>query len=280
MSKLFNPDYLLSLCKKYSLTPSKKYGQNYLLDEQVIASMLEAGSVSSGDTVVEVGPGFGVLTIPLVEKAGTVISYEIEKKIAPYWEAKRDQYKNLTVVWGNVLHSFEPPPVPYKVIANLPYQITSAVIRLFLELDIPPTVLVCMVQKEVAERICAQAGDLSLLALSVQLYATPTITAQVPKTSFWPVPAVDSAVITLTPHQKPLIAKKDSDFFFTLVKAGFAQRRKLLIKNLLPVVGKKHKGEVQDIFVELGIPLEARAQEVSMEDWILLAKRLSTYTKL
>ncbi len=280
MSKLFNPDYLNSLCKKYSLTPSKKYGQNYLLDEQVIAHMLEAGNVSSKDTVIEVGPGFGVLTIPLLEKAGTVVSYEIEKKIAPYWEAKRDQYKNLTVVWGNVLHSFEAPGVPYKVIANLPYQITSAVIRLFLELDTPPTILVCMVQKEVAERICAEAGDLSLLALSVQLYATPTITAQVPKTSFWPVPAVDSAVITLIPHKKPLITKGENEFFFTLVKAGFAQRRKLLIKNLLPVVGKKHKGEVQDIFVELGIPLEARAQEVSTEDWILLAKRLSTYTKL
>src|SRR6266403_3193049 len=148
MEKLFNPDYLLSLCKKYGLTPSKQYGQNYLLDKEVIQAMVEAGGITSKDTVVEVGPGFGVLTFALTEVAKEVVSYEIEKKLEPYWDSMQQAHPNLTVNWGNALKTFVPPAGPYKVAANLPYQITSAVIRLFLEAKHTPATIVCMVQKE------------------------------------------------------------------------------------------------------------------------------------
>lgn len=260
----------MSLCKKFGLTPSKQYGQNYLLEESVIEAMLEAAKVSKTDTVVEVGPGFGVLTLPLVERAGQVISFEIEKKIAPYWEALITNRKlaNLTMVWGNVLRSFEDQAVatPYKVVANLPYQITSAVIRVFLETPVPPTDIVCMVQKEVAERMCAQPGDMSVLALSVQYYATPSMVQVVPRAAFWPVPAVDSAVIHLK-LDKPAIDREVTERFFTLVKWGFAQKRKVLFNNLLPNIGKNRKAELDAIFKQLNLSLTVRAQELSLEQW-------------
>ncbi len=276
MEKLYNPDYLLSLCKKYGLTPSKQYGQNYLLDSEVIASMLEAAKIGSDDLVVEVGPGFGVLTLPLVETAKQVISYEIEKKLAPYWGNLQNNHPNLTVEWGNALKTFVPPSGPYKVVANLPYQITSAVIRLFLEAKQTPEVIVTMVQKEVAERICAKPGDMSLLAISVQYFGTPTLVRVVSRSLFWPSPAVDSAVISITPHA---VDRTNEKWFFDVVKAGFAQRRKFLIKNLLPLAGKKNKPEVELLFKKIGLTLEARAQELSMDQWKELVSGLSTYAQ-
>lgn len=276
MSKLFNPDYLLSLCKKYGLTPSKQYGQNYLLDSEVIAAMIDAAKICPDDLVVEVGPGFGVLTLPLVDVAKEVVSYEIEKKLAPYWEKLQKDRPNLTVNWGNALKTFVPPTKPYKVAANLPYQITSAVIRLFLEASLTPQVIVCMVQKEVAERICAKPGDMSLLAISVQYFGTPTLVRVVPRSSFWPSPAVDSAIISVKPHA---VDRTNEKWFFDVVKAGFAQRRKFLIKNLLPLVGKKNKPEVELLFQKIGLTPEARAQELSMDQWQELVKGLSTYAQ-
>ena len=274
MASLTNPDYLLSLCKKFGLTPSKKYGQNYLLDPEVITTLLEAGEVTKNDTIVEVGSGFGVLTLPLAERAGKVISFEIEKKLAPYWQEliKKRTVNNLEIRWGNVLRSFDALQISssYKVLANLPYQITSAVIRLFLEAPSKPEVIVCMVQKEVAERICAKPGNLSVLALSVQYYAIPKLVAVVPRSSFWPSPAVDSAVICLRPHRE-----KPNDvftaLFFRLIKRGFAQKRKLLFKNLLPYAPKQRAKELAECLAEVGISPTARAQEVSLEHWKKLA---------
>ncbi|MFH2018754.1 MAG: rRNA adenine dimethyltransferase family protein, partial [bacterium] len=214
--KLFNPDYLYHLCQKYKLSPSKKYGQNFLIDPEPIAKMIEAAEIKKKDTVVEIGPGFGVLTFALVEKAGKVVAFEIEKKLKPYWdtachhldtachpEAKttcpdsvRKDLPRLEIVWGNVLKEFSADVIVkserrlpafggkqsnpqqrdcrvaallamtrYKVIANLPYQITSNVIRIFLEAKNPPELMVLMVQKEVAERICAKPGQMSLLSV-------------------------------------------------------------------------------------------------------------------
>lgn len=271
MGSLYNPDYLFTLCKRYGLVPSKKYGQNYLLDETVIDVMLEAAEVDKEHTVVEVGPGFGVLTIPLASRAKRVVSFEIEKKLAEYWKetVRKHTIKNLEIIWGNVLRSFNDEVVggeSYKVVANLPYQITSAVIRLFLETEHPPKLLVTMVQKEVAERIVAKPGDMSLLALSVQYYAEAELVATVPRDAFWPAPAVDSAVICLRPHS----AVPDPAFtkiFFMLAKAGFAQKRKVLFNNLLPTIGKQFKQQLTDWFAELGLLSTVRAQELSLEQW-------------
>ncbi|OGH91290.1 MAG: ribosomal RNA small subunit methyltransferase A [Candidatus Magasanikbacteria bacterium RIFOXYD2_FULL_39_9] len=296
--KLFNEDYLKHLCQKYSLTPSKKYGQNYLVNPEPIEKMVNAAEIKKDDVVVEVGPGFGVLTLALAEKAKKVISFEIEKKLTTYWknitghpersegsllanerdssaEPQNDKYKNIEIVWGNILYEFKGDGLKageYKVVANLPYQITSHVIRKFLEMENNPDMLVLMVQKEVAERICAQAGDMSVLAVSVQYYGKPEIVTFVPRSSFWPMPAVDSAVIKIKINKDNAGAKNNSESFFKLVKAGFSSRRKMLIKNLSAVADRQ---ALRNLFKELGIDEKVRAQELSVEQWKEIVAKLS-----
>ncbi len=358
MTSLYNIDYLKHLCQKYGLIPSRKYGQNFLINEEPIVAMLEAGEIKKDDVVVEVGPGFGVLTLALAEKAKKIMAFEIEKKLTTYWDGvlgrhpeypsghklregslspnerdsssktQNDKYKNIEIVWGNVLTSLSlrgaksdevPTAVadprfsgigtipslgdrhaslamtgPYKVIANVPYQITSNIIRKFLEAENKPEVMVLMVQKEVAERICAKPGDMSVLAVSVQYYAEPEIVIQVPKSYFWPVPAVDSAIIKLSLRgaksdeaiplfgsatsgiaaspRSGVVPRNDSEKFFKIVKAGFANRRKMLIKNLSSLIDKK---ALHSIFKELGINDKVRAQELSVEQWQELAKSIT-----
>ncbi len=261
--------------------------------------MLEAAEIRPDDVIVEVGPGFGVLTLALAEKVNKVLSFEIEKKLELYWNEiiENRKLRNLEIVWGNVLKfpNFQFPISNYKVIANLPYQITSNVIRKFLEAEHKPELMVLMVQKEVAERICAKPGDMSVLAISVQCYADPEIVMHVPKSYFWPVPGVDSAIIKLrlktsvchserseeslsqSPNgQRSFVNTQDDKcvdqtFFFKIVKAGFASRRKMLIKNLGALTDKK---KLPIIFHELGINEKARAQELSVEQWISLAGKL------
>lgn len=282
--KLFNQDYLISLCRKYNLQPSSHYGQNFLIHPEPVEKMITAAGLSSDDTVVEVGPGFGVLTFALAAKAKKVLAFEIEKKIAGYWQTHKPE--NVEVIWGNILKeigNLEFGILPagrqvgvYKVVANLPYQITSPVIRFFLEAENPPELMVLMVQKEVAERICAKAGDMSVLAVAVQYYAEAEIITQVPCSYFWPEPRVNSAVIKLTVSNKQ---EKIKDFF-QIVKIGFANRRKLLIKNLESVVGKKNRPKLEQIFAELNLNPKVRAQELSVEDWKKLAGLLSKITAI
>ena len=268
MASLYNINYLQHLCQKFGLIPSKKYGQNFLINEEPIAAMLEAGEIKNDDVVVEVGPGFGVLTLALAEKAQKVVSYEIEKKIESYWVEQMSRNKNIEIVWGNVLKQ-ELNLQKYKVIANLPYQITSNVIRKFLEAENKPECMVLMVQKEVAERICAKAGDMSVLSVSVQYYAEPEIVRLVSRADFWPVPAVNSAVIKI----KNIKPDKASEEFFKIVKAGFANRRKMLLKNLGAVTDKK---KLPAMFKELGISEKVRAQELSVEQWRGLTHKIES----
>jgi len=268
MTSLHNINYLQHLCQKYGLIPSKKYGQNFLINEEPIIKMLEAGEIKNDDTVVEVGPGFGVLTLALSEQVKKVLSFEIEKKLESYWVEQISRHQNIEIIWGNVLKQ-DINLEKYKVIANLPYQITSNVIRKFLEAENKPELMVLMVQKEVAERICAKAGDMSVLSVSVQYYAEPEIVAQVPKSDFWPVPAVNSAVIKI----KNIKPDKASEEFFKIVKAGFANRRKMLIKNLGAVTDKK---KLSAIFQELGINEKVRAQELSIEQWRNLVHKVTS----
>ena len=328
MSSLYNIDYLKHLCQKYGLIPSKKYGQNFLINAEPIAKMLEAADLKTDDTVVEVGPGFGVLTLALAEKAKKVMVFEIEKKLMPYWEKtlfchsehirfaqcklreeslsqverteilrsaqddkRKCRYKNIEIIWGNVLNTppFIPPlkgegrglppslgeaeraGVGFKVVANLPYQITSNAIRKFLEAEHKPELMVLMAQKEVAERICAKAGEMSVLSVSVQYYAEPKIIMYVPKSYFWPAPAVDSAIIKIRSKVWGVGSSEFDHNFFKVVKAGFASRRKMLIKNLGLVADKK---KLIAIFKELGINEKARAQELSVEQWRALVRRM------
>ncbi|EKE06597.1 MAG: hypothetical protein ACD_18C00315G0003 [uncultured bacterium] len=272
---VYKPSYLIELCKKYNLSPSKKYGQNYLMTKIYIDKMLEAGEINKDDLVVEVGPGFGVLTFALAEKAGKIVSFEIEQKLREYWE--ENALENLEIIWGDVVKQFSvskfsAPGGPalgwkkYKVVANLPYQITSAILRMFLELENKPESMVIMVQKEVAQRITAKKGDMSVLAISVQYYGQPKVVAKVTKGNFWPSPKVDSAVLLINNIKSP-----NNDFsderFFEVVKSGFAQKRKQLWRNLsqgLKLDAEKIKG----ILVEVCGNEKIRAEELGVEEWV------------
>lgn len=272
-TQLFNPSYLKELCATYHLQPSKDYGQNYLLSEAPINAMLKAGDVSEKDTVVEVGPGFGVLTLALQEKAGKIIAFEIEKKIFGYWDKLQEIYPNIDIRWGNVLREFpviqQTLPKQYKVIANVPYQITALLLRLFLEAVHKPERIVVMVQREVADRMCAKPGEMSLLSVSVQYYGKPKIVAKVPKGNFWPQPKVDSAVIAITDIQE----RGQSAAFFSLTRAGFANKRKQLWRNIADVFGMP-QADVKNALEEVVGNSQARAQELSIDQWIALGEKL------
>ncbi len=282
MPSLYSPTHLQNLCRKYDLNPSKKYGQNFLINPEPVEKMVEVGEVSSDDVVVEVGPGFGVLTEQLAQHAKKVFSFEIEKKLEPYWQEKTKKTPNVEIIWGNVVKEFSifnsqfSKNEKYKVLANLPYQITSQAIRLFLEQKNPPTTMIFMVQKEVAERICAKPGDMSLLSVAVQYYAKSEYVLTVPRSCYWPEPRVDSAVIKLT-LKKQEQNVLNNEFFFKVVKAGFSSRRKFLSKNLKPLFPKKQNELAKSIFQKIGLLPTARAQELSIETWATLVKELSFF---
>jgi len=268
---LYKPSYLIELCKKYNLSPSKKYGQNYLMTKIYIDKMLEAGEINKEDLVVEVGLGFGVLTFALVEKAGKVVAFEIEQKLKDYWEENKSE--NLEIVWGDVMRKFNEVNLKkYKLIANLPYQITSGILRMFLEMENKPEKIVVMVQKEVAERITAKKGDMSVLAISVKYYGQPRVVAKVTKGNFWPSPKVDSAVLLIDNIKSPQNDFSD-EYFFTVVKAGFVQKRKQLWRNLsqgLNLDGEKIKSILQEICGNDKI----RAEELGVEEWVKIANNI------
>ena len=275
MIHFFTPEEIQNLCRQYGLRPSKDYGQNYLLHPEPIEEMLAAAELKKTDTVVEVGPGFGILTFALADEVKKVIAFEIEKKIKSYWDEKKEEYPNVEIHWQNALNKnieYLISNIQYKVVANIPYQITSPLIKLFLE-DVPnpPELIVLMVQKEVAERICSKPGDMSVLSIAVQYYADAEIVSNVPRLYFWPQPQVDSAIIKIR-HKKSV--EKGAKEFFHLVKAGFASRRKILIKNLLSHVGKENVSKLEKVWQEFGWSRTIRAQELSVDDWKKLAQRL------
>ncbi|MFA7314896.1 MAG: 16S rRNA (adenine(1518)-N(6)/adenine(1519)-N(6))-dimethyltransferase RsmA [Candidatus Magasanikbacteria bacterium] len=272
--ELYKPSHLISLCKKYNLSPSKKYGQNYLVTKIYIDKILEAGEIGKNDMVVEVGPGFGVLTFALTENAGQVVSFEIEQRLKDYWEENKTE--NLEMIWGNFLYKWdefsEQIKTPYKFVANLPYQITSNVLRVVLDCPNKPEKIVVMVQKEVAQRIVAKAGEMSVLAVAIQYYGQPKLVQKVTKGNFWPSPKVDSAILLIDNIKSPENNFSDKAFF-EVVKAGFAQKRKQLWRNLsqgLNLDGEK----IKNILIEICGNEKIRAEELGVEEWIKIVKSL------
>lgn len=274
------PSQIKSLCETYRLRPSKSYGQNYLVNDFPIKKMIEAAELKKTDTVVEVGPGFGILTFAAAPLVNKVIAFEIERKLEGYWEEKRKEYKNVEIIWGDALRSHKSKVISlqsYKLIANLPYHITSKILRAFLEAEHKPEKIVIMVQKEVAERICAKPGGMSILAVSVQYYGTPRIVARVSKGNFWPEPKVDSAVLAIDMHQTQP-SPKDAEAFFRIVRAGFANKRKQLWKNLsvgLGIEGERVKGVLREVVGNEKV----RAEEVGIGEWKNIERILNEYSK-
>jgi 16S rRNA (adenine1518-N6/adenine1519-N6)-dimethyltransferase len=270
-----HPARIRAALNAIDVRPSREHGQNFLIDGEALQRVVDAAELAPDDQVIEVGPGLGVLTYELVRRAGQVIAIELDKRLAARLQDEFHAQDNLQIVQSDVLKTLPQELLggngAYKVVANLPYQITSAVLRHFLESDPAPQLMVVMVQKEVAERIVAEPPNMSVLAHSVQFYARPEIVAHVPATSFMPSPKVDSAVVRLRRHARPPVEVDDVDAFFRTIKAGFLQARKQL-GNALPgglaSMGiKLEKTEVLHTLQVAGIDPQRRAETLTLHEW-------------
>ena len=233
MEKLSNPKVTIEIIQKYNFAFQKRFGQNFLIDGHVIEKIIRAAEITMDDVVLEIGPGIGTMTQYLAEAAGEVFAVEIDKNLLPILAETLAEYDNVTVVNEDILKvdiAALTGGRPVKVVANLPYYITTPIIMGLFENHIPATSITVMVQKEVAERMQAGPGgkDYGALSLAVQYYAEPYIVANVPPNCFMPRPNVGSAVIRLTRHTEPKIVVKDEKFMFKLIRASFNQRRKTL----------------------------------------------------
>lgn len=247
--------------------PLKRMGQNFLVNNNAVRKILEAAKISRNDYVLEIGAGTGILTKELL-KAKRVFALEKDPDLCNILRKKFKENKNIEIVEGDALKiETDFLPKNYKIVANIPYYITSPLIRRFLELENKPSLIILTIQKEVAERICAKPPKMSLLAVSVQFYANAKIIAKIKKGCFWPIPKVDSAVIKIIPFNR----EKD-DSFFKIVKAGFSHPRKQVINNLSGVLGLDKK-ILSDILLKSGIDPLKRPGDLSVEDWIVV-KRL------
>lgn len=268
------------LLKQFHLRPKKSLGQNFLVDEGALAKVTSAANLSPSDTVLEIGPGLGSLTRHLASAAQRVVAVELDQTFLPVLEQVLQSYPRVEVLHGDILQTriahLQLPPA-YKVVANIPYYITSAVIRHLLEAEVRPGLMVLTVQKEVAERICAQPGDMSLLAVSVQFYAKPQIVARIPAGAFYPIPEVESAVVRLDVLTQPAVPVND-DHFFRVVKAGFSQKRKQL-RNSLSGGLRLEAPVVDERLTQVGIDPKRRAETLTLDEWGKLAATLGVEVK-
>jgi len=259
------------------LQPKKSLGQNFLRDENVLQKIIQAANLTSADLVLEIGPGEGILTEALSQKAGQVVAVEIDKNLAENLQKKFSDKKNITIINADILKinlselfsTYKPKASSYKLVANIPYYITSLIIRFFLENSFPPQEMILMVQKEVAKRIVSKPGQMSLLSVSVQYYAKPELLFYVDKKSFYPVPEVDSAIIKITSIKKNP-KEEEIKNFFRIVRSGFSAKRKTLVNNLSNGLHLE-KDAMEEKIKIAGLKSTARAQELSIEDWKKLA---------
>jgi len=300
---LTSRETIKELLKKYNATALKRLGQHFLVDRGVLRKIIEAAELSPKDTVLEIGPGVGTLTQELAKRASRVIAVEKDPKMIEILKETIEDSGNVEIIQGDILklrlqnpkseirnpkqiqNSKFKIPKHYKIVANLPYYITSPVIRKFLtSTGVRPLSMLLMVQKEVAQRIVARPPDMNLLAISVQFYAKPEIVSYVSKKSFWPQPKVDSAIIKITPYQpNKLFACAFSHrtsrrrvqafriLFFKIVKAGFSQPRKQLINNLSTKL-KLPREKMEEWLLKNNIQPQRRAETLSINNWLSLTK--------
>jgi len=251
--------------------PNKKLGQHWLDDDTVLEAICDEAQLQPTDTVFEIGPGLGTLTRHLAKRARWVIALEFDQELATRL-SRQPIADNVTVQQGDILRfDFGSLPRPYKVVANVPYYITSKIVRLLLEADNPPELATLLVQKEVAQRMAAAPGDMSILAVAVQFYATAVLGPLVPAAFFTPPPEVDSQVITLRRREQPLFADVDKADYFRMVRAGFSEKRKK-VRNSLSGGLHLDKAAIDALLQRAGIALDVRAEELSLEDWYTITK--------
>ncbi len=253
------------------MPPKKSLGQHWLFDESSLEAMITAGAIKSTDTVVEVGPGLGPLTKKLCQKADKVIAVELDDVLAAGL-ADKVKAKNLEVVHQSIL-DFDTKNLPagYKVIANIPYYLTSNLIRRMLENPNPPSVMVLLIQKEVAERVAAGPGSMGILSVATQYYAEVLLRELVPAELFTPPPKVDSQIIQISRRQESLFPDVDTELFFKLVRAGFSEKRKKLRSSLSGAL-QLSKEQTDSFLKEASISPDARAQELTLDQWYSLYK--------
>ena len=284
MATLGIPQNTIEILQKYQFHFQKKYGQNFLIDTSVLERIIKAAQISTEDCVLEIGPGIGTMTQYLAETAGKVVAVEIDKALIPILEETLGPYENVTVLQGDILkvnigelaekyHKGK----PLKVVANLPYYITTPIIMGLFEKKVPLDSITVMVQKEVAERMRAKpvTKDYGALSLAVQYYAVPQIVANVPPNCFMPRPAVGSAVVKLTCFEKPPVEVKSERFLFALIRAAFNQRRKMLINALTGAGGiDVTKDRITEALEKLGIQETIRGEKLSLAEFAGLADML------
>ena len=259
----------IAVLKRFHIRADKSLGQNFLQDSSALEKIALAAEIQADDCVLEIGPGLGSLTRYLAVSAKEVTAIELDRDMLAPLKAVLTPYQNVRVIHGDILKTSVSEVIntpDYLVAANIPYYITSAVIRHLLESNPKPRRIVLTIQKEVAERICAKAGDLSLLALSVQVYGKPSLAAIIPADAFHPAPKVDSAILRIDIYKEPLIPNDLLKTFFDLIKAGFSQKRKTLRNSLSSGMHISTK-DSEALLTSANIDYMRRAETLSIEEW-------------
>ena len=277
--KLGNPKNTIEVIQKYDFDFQKKFGQNFLIDERVLEKIISAAEVTKDDFVLEIGPGIGTMTQYLAENAREVMAVEIDKNLIPILSDTLSAYDN-DILKTDIkkIANEKNGGKPVKVVANLPYYITTPIIMGLFEKNVPVDSITVMVQKEVADRMQVGPGtkDYGALSLAVQYYAKPEIVANVPPNCFMPRPKVGSAVIKLTRYEKPPVEVQDERLMFRLIRASFNQRRKTLVNGIKNSgdfsLGKE---EIENIFEKCGLPLNIRGEALTLEQFAMLANCIS-----
>lgn len=289
MAELGNPQKTIEVLQKYRFNFQKKFGQNFLIDTHVLDKIIDASGVTEDDFVLEIGPGIGTMTQYLCERAREVVAVEIDKNLIPILSDTLKNYSNVTVINEDILKldicklaEEKNQGKPIKVVANLPYYITTPIIMGLFESHVPIDSITIMVQKEVAERMQEGPGskEYGALSLAVQYYAKPEIVANVPPNCFMPRPNVGSAVIRLTRHEKPPVEVEDEKLMFRIIRASFNQRRKTLANGLnnSPEIHLP-KEVIQESIVSLGVPENIRGEALSLEQFAELSNEIGQRMK-
>jgi 16S rRNA (adenine1518-N6/adenine1519-N6)-dimethyltransferase len=266
-----------SALKELNITPNKRLGQNFLLTVSTYQKIVSSLNLSSDDTVLEVGPGIGTLTKFLAETGCSVLAVEKDKNLIQYLIKKFASMPNVKIIGGDILEfkpaKFDLTEMNYKLVGNIPYYLTSRLLRIVFESWPTPKLITFMMQSEVAQKIRSTPPDMTLLSVSVQYYSKPRIIANVPAGNFYPPPDVDSAIVQFTPHEHGIINKAGVDDFFAVVSAGFKQKRKQLI-NILPKNLNISKEDIFNALTKLGIDPKQRAETLTISQWQQLTNQL------
>ena len=281
-SIIASPEVVHYICKRFDIKMSKKLGQNFLIKRGIVDEIVKAADLQEGEPVLEIGPGIGTLTQGLAQSGANVTAIELDTRLLEVLDTTLAQYSNVTIVHGDVLKLDVPSIMnnePFKVVANLPYYITTPIIMSLLESRLPIERLVVMVQKEVALRMVAKPGtkDYGALSVAVQYYTKPDIVLDVPPKSFLPAPAVTSSVIRCVLRDKPPVDVVDEKLFFRVVKAGFAQRRKTFA-NTMKTTGLS-KDRIEELLVKANIDSQRRGETFTLQEFADVANAWAALIK-